>query len=160
MTDGGPDRVTVGRVVRWLVVGISLAAVATLILVMAIQLAGSNRTDVTDLDVGDCFVIETDADGTVEPVDVIDCGDPHDAEVLVVADLNPNGDLAYPADEEELVALADAACAAIDPAPKFGILPIAPTASTWEARAGRVVCLAVPYGDDLVTERHGAAPEA
>jgi hypothetical protein len=149
------DRRTGGRVVSWLFVGVALAAVATLILVMVIRLASSNSTDVTDLDVGDCFVIETDADGTVEPVDVIDCGDPHDAEVLVVADLNPDGDLDYPADDD-LFALADAACAPIDPDPGFGILPIAPTASTWEARAGRVVCLAVPYGDDLVTVRYGA----
>ena len=145
---------TAGRLVRWLVVGVALAAVAALILVMAIQLASSNSTDVTDLDVGDCFVIETDADGMVEPVDVIDCGDPHDAEVLVVADLNPDGDLDYPADED-LFALADAACATIDPDPRFGVLPIAPTATTWEARAGRVVCLAVPYGDELVTGRSG-----
>jgi hypothetical protein len=148
---------TSGRVIRWLVVGLALAAVATLILVMAIQLAGANNTDVTDLDVGDCFVIEADADGTVAPVDVIDCGEPHDAEVLAVADLNPDGDLDYPADEQ-LFALADVACVGLDPDTVYAILPIAPTASTWEARAGRVICLAVPYGPDLVTGRHGAAP--
>jgi hypothetical protein len=150
---------TTTRLARWLVVGVALTAVATLILVMAIQLASSNSTDVTDLDVGDCFVIEADEDGTIEPVDVIDCTDPHDAEVVAVADLNPDGDLEYPVDEV-LFAQADAACASVAPDPRFGILPIAPTASSWEARAGRVVCLAVAYGDQLVTVRYGAAPNA
>ena len=145
---------TAGRAARWAVVGVALASVATLILVMAIRLASSNSTDVTDLDVGDCFVIEAAADGSIDPVDVIDCDDPHDAEVVAVADLNPDGDLEYPT-ETELFELADAACAVVDPDERFGILPIAPTASTWEARAGRVVCVAVPYGPDLVVGRYG-----
>jgi hypothetical protein len=145
------------RGARWFLVGAVLAAVATLILVMAVQLARSDRTDVTDLEVGDCFVIEADPDGTVAPVDVIDCDEQHDAEVVAVADLNPDGSSPYP-DDEELFELADSACSDIELDPRFAILPIAPTRPTWDARSGRTVCLAVAYGPELVIGRFGAPP--
>ena len=141
--------------------GVGLAVVAVVLLVMALTLSSASTIDVTDLEVGDCFDLDVGAgtdDEVVEldPVDVIDCDEPHDAQVVSVGDLNPDGELAYP-DDAELFEMADGECAAITPSDdRFGIVSIVPTEATWEARRGRYVCVAVTIGAVPVTGDHAA----
>ena len=146
------------RGLRWALAGVVLAGVAGVVLAMAVRLTSSSSSDITDLEVGTCFDLEPDDDGTVGVVEVIDCADPHTAEVVGVDELNPDGDRPYPPDDE-LFALADARCADIPPDPRFGILAVAPTEATWEARSGRVVCVALVFGEGEVSGRYGA-PDA
>jgi len=142
------------------VIGVSvLAVVAALILIMAVRITQSSSTDITDLDVGDCFQLDPDDDGSIDLVDVIDCDEPHDAEVVMVDDLNPDGDRPYP-DDDTLFGLADARCATVPDDPRFGIIAIAPTEASWEARRGRMVCVAVPYGGDRATDTYDPAIDA
>jgi hypothetical protein len=141
------------RTLRWVIGGSVLAVVAAVILVMAVRLTQSSSTDITDLDVGDCFQLDPDDDGSLDLVDVIDCGDPHDAEVVAIDDLNPGGDQPYP-DDDALFGLADARCATLPDDPRFGIVAIAPTETSWEARRGRMVCVAVPYGGGQATDAY------
>lgn len=124
-----------------------VAAVAALIVAL-----GSSSTPVAELDLGDCFDLPAlDESGrsvaVLERVDVIGCDEPHQAEVVLVGELNAGGDLAYPIDAE-LFASIDRACLAAAPllGDRFGLLPIAPTDDTWNRLRGRFQCLAVPYG--------------
>ncbi len=147
------------RALWWGVAAVILFGVAAIIVGVAVGELSSGTSDVTDLDVGDCFDLDPDDDGSVDLVDVVDCDEPHNAEVVAVADLNPDGDLPYPSDAE-LFPLADRRCADVPPDPRFGVLAVAPTAATWEARRGRVVCVALVYGDGRVTGRYGVPDDA
>ncbi|MCB0965859.1 MAG: septum formation family protein [Ilumatobacter sp.] len=146
------------RVARWILVGAVLGGVAIAIIAMVVALASNPTSDITDLEVGDCFDLDPEADGSVGLVDVVDCDESHNAEVVAVDELNPDGDQPYP-DDDALFALAEARCADVPPDPRFGVLAVAPTLATWEARAGRVVCVALVYGDEEVTGRYGT-PDA
>lgn len=136
-------------------VGIVVLGVGLVVLVTS-----TSSTALLDLEVGDCFVLptsvtaaDTDAEiDVVETVDVIDCDDPHDAEVTAAGELNPDGDLDYPSDEE-LFAIVDQRCALVDTVPtdRFGVVPIAPTERSWTSLDGRYLCLAVPFGGGMVT---------
>ena len=84
--------------IKAVVGGVVLAAVAVTTLVMVgIMLSSSDRVDITDLEVGECFDLPVD-DGdeqaddefeTVELIETVDCDDPHTAQVLAVGELNP-----------------------------------------------------------------------
>jgi hypothetical protein len=147
------------RSLRWALMLLVLAAMVVVVVVVLAQLLPDSRTDVTDLDVGDCFVLDPDESGAVDLVDVVGCMSPHDAEVVLVTDLNPTGDAPYP-DDDALFALAEARCDELPVDPAFGVVAIAPTAATWEGRAGRSLCVAVAYGDELVTVPYGAEPRS
>ena len=144
---------------KWIVGFVALGGVAVFVLVMAVALSDDTTTDVTDLSEGYCFDLDLEPDADSETaelglVEVIDCDEPHNAQVISVVDLNPDADLSYP-DDVELFGAADAACAdgGIDD-DRFGILPIAPTPASWEARRGRTVCVALAFGGSSVTGDH------
>lgn len=135
--------------VRGGIVGAVLAALLAAAVGVAIIafLAGGDRISIIDLDVGDCFDLPRGEGAEVVEIDVlelVDCDGPHDAEVVAVGDLNPDGDLAYPSDEE-LFAAADPTCMAVDLGDDYFVVPIVPTESTWESADGRFVCVAVPF---------------
>jgi hypothetical protein len=155
----GSRELTMSRSLRWALMLLVLTAAVVVVVVAVVQLLPDSRTDVTDLEVGDCFVLDLDESGTVDLVDVVRCTSPHDAEVVLVTELNPTGDTPYPADDE-LFALAEARCGEFLADPAFGVVAIAPTAATWEGRAGRSLCVAVAYGDELVTVPYGAGPRS
>ena len=147
------------RALWWSLVGLVLFGLAAVVIVVAFGELSNGTSDVTDLDVGDCFDLDPDEDGNVGLVDVVACDEPHNAEVVAIAELNPDGDLPYPPDDE-LFPLADRRCAAIPPDDRFGVVAVAPTESTWEARSGRVVCVALVYADGRVTGSHRATLDA
>jgi len=136
---------------RWLLPGAALAVATVVILTMAVTLASDSSTDVTDLDVGDCFdlVLEPDADeefAELTLVEPIACDDPHNAQVVALFDLNADHDQPFPGDAE-LFAEADRACGSLVlDDERFGVLPITPTEATWDARRGRTLCVAVTFG--------------
>jgi hypothetical protein len=106
---------------------------------------------VVDLEVGQCLRLEV-GEGVTElsAVTVVDCEDPHEAEVVHVGELNPEGDRAYPSDEE-LFAEIDGICtidrflayAGGEPREAWASYPVAPDEGTWERLDGRFVCLAL-----------------
>lgn len=153
--------------IRWAIAAVGLGAVVVVILVMAVRLAADSTTDVTDLEVGDCLDLDLEPEtgsgvADVDLVDVVDCDDPHNAQVLAIGDLNPDAGRDYPADAE-LFAETDAACGRDTgdlSDDRFGVLPIAPTAATWEARRGRFVCMAVTFGGVPVEGDHAAVAES
>lgn len=147
------------RVVWWTVATLALFGLAGLVLALAVGELTSDTYDVTDLDVGDCFDLDPDEDGAVGLVDVIDCDEPHNAEVVAIAELNPNGDQPYPADDE-LFAIADAACLGVPADPRFGILAVAPTEATWDGRRGRVTCVGLVYGGGATDRPYGSPFDA
>lgn len=142
-----------------------LAALGTVVVVgvlVIVALTRSSGTSIFDLDVGDCFDLPIGDDATaevaVEAVDVIDCGDPHEAEVVLIGALNPARDRPYPADDD-LFAEIDARCGEIvgDGALEgFGVVPIAPNERSWEPFDGGFLCVALPFGGGSVTGSIGA----
>ncbi len=136
---------------RWSLglVAVLAAAVGVMGVIAAVTvLSGADATSIGDLQAGDCFDVPLDSgDERVEAVDVFDCAEPHEAEVVAVGELNPDRDLPYPADAD-LFAEIDRRCAALadEFADRFGLLPIAPEERSWEPLAGRFVCVAIPYG--------------
>lgn len=138
---------------------LAVAAVATLAMIVWLG-ASSDQVDVTDLEVGQCFdlTVDDDADGdaaNVDLVDVVSCDEPHTAQAVLVGELNPGRDLPYP-DDDELFARADARCADVPFDPRFAVVSVVPTESTWIGRSGRFVCVAVPFGLEPVIGDHDA----
>ncbi len=135
----------------------AVVVVGVVLLALIVRLAGDDRTDVTDLDVGACFSLDDAVgdDGVVTLVEPFDCDEPHDAQVVLVGDLNPDGDRPYPSDDE-LFAEVDARCAGVEPDARFGLVPVAPTEATWTGRDGRFVCVALVVGGGDVTGDHAA----
>lgn len=137
---------------------LAVIAVATLVMIVWIG-ASSDQIDVTDLEVGQCFDLAVDdADGdaaSVDLVDVVPCDEPHTAQAVLVGELNPGRDLPYP-DDDELFSRADARCAEVPPDPRFAVVSVVPTESTWNGRSGRFVCVAVPLGLEPVVGDHDA----
>jgi hypothetical protein len=140
----------------WGVVGLAIAILAVAAGVVMIAL-GSSSTPVAELELGDCFDLPSpDAAGgsvqMLERVDVIDCDRPHQAEVVLVGELNTEQQQVYPNDAE-LFEHVDRRCRASGPllGDDFGLLPVAPTENTWDRLSGRFHCLAVPYGGGRTT---------
>lgn len=134
----------------------SLAVVALSVALIGFVVGGSGATAIVDLDVGDCFDLPDDGTAEVrfELVDVVDCDQPHQVEVVAVGELNPDEDLPYP-DDDDLFAAADRRCTLVDGVPRdrFALIPLAPTRDTWDGAGGRFACLALPYGGGPVTGR-------
>ena len=114
-------------------------------------ISSSDETAIVDLMVGDCFDLPDDVDSEIQTVTLIDCSDPHLAEVVTAGEMNP-GDEPYPSDDE-LFGRVEQACrvAEVVDSDAFGLLPIAPTAELWESFDGRFLCIAIPFGGELVT---------
>lgn len=143
---------------RFWLVGLALALLAAVAIgVLVVVTAATSETLVLDLDVGDCFDLdlEPDADGptaVIETVDTIDCERPHVAQVAAVGELDPDGDVPRPADDE-VMAMADAGCAAAladrsSLLTRFGVAPVVADERSWDQFDGRYVCLLIPYGGE------------
>lgn len=148
---------------RW-TIGLAATLVAALgvlvVMVAVFVLGGADTTSIGDLEVGDCFDVPFDGDDErVEAVDVFDCEDPHEAEVVAVGELNPDRSRPYPPDDE-LFAEIDRRCAALagDVTDRFGLLPIAPEEPSWEPLGGRFLCVAIPYGGGTTVGSLAATP--
>ena len=128
---------------------VGVGALAALLIV----LATSSDATVLELEVGDCFMIDLEVGSAdIDTVDVLDCDNSHDAEVVFVGTLNPGTDRPYPSDAE-MFADIDRACTVVgdDLIEDFGLLPIAPNETSWEPFQGRFVCVAIPFGGEPVT---------
>lgn len=143
------------NLVKFLVV---TAAVMLLGLGVALILSRQGGDYIFDLEVGQCFdeptAWSTGEGADVVTVDVVDCDDLHDAEVVGVGLLNADGSSEYPPDDE-LFASIDDRCAQIEglPADRFGFLPVAPSVATWQTLDGRYLCVAIPYGGEPTAGR-------
>lgn len=123
--------------------------------IVIVQLAAPDRHAVIDTDVGDCFSLPINRDTTtLETVELVDCDQPHDVEVVATGELNPLQARDYPSDEL-LFDLVDVMCG--DPRRfkhlGFGVLPVAPDERAWNELDGRFVCLAVTEGERKVSGR-------
>ncbi len=144
----------------WVGVLVAAAVVATAVAIGVILVATSgSATALLDLELGDCFDLPTEATAgagddveVIDTVDVVPCDRPHDAEVVALGALNPDGDEAYPSDDQ-LFARVDERCRSVDriPLDRFGVVPIAPTERWWASFDGRFLCLAIPYGGEPTT---------
>lgn len=122
----------------------------------------ADRTAIADLEIGDCFDLDTpgttgveqaggvDEVEEVETVKVIGCDDPHVAEVVGAGRLDPDGQRAYPSDSE-LFDEIDRRCSTIAVPRDVVLVPVAPTEASWEARGGPYACLAIVAGREQVT---------
>ncbi len=137
----------------WGVVGLVVVVVAVAVVALSLAL-GQSSTAVSELELGDCFDLTTLSPGvadqaveTVERVDLIDCEEAHLTQVVLVGELNPDGDLDYPSDTV-LFEQIDRRCVEASSlvGDQFGLLPVAPTEISWNRVGGRFHCLAVPFG--------------
>lgn len=132
--------------------GLAIAVAAAVVVGSAVD---PDRVGILDVEPGDCFTLPNDENLTeLDVIELQDCDEPHDAEVVAVGDLNPAGGVEYP-DDELLFDLVDVACG--DPRrffpDGFGLLPVAPNERAWNGRDGRYVCVAVSLGEGRVTGR-------
>lgn len=137
---------------RWVVGLVVMVAAVAVGAVLIVAVVSSDETAIVDLDVGDCFDLAFDDDTTgIERVQTVDCDEPHEAEVVLTGELNPDGDREYPSDAE-LFAEIDRRCATVPDAVQadFGLLPIAPVPGSWESFSGRFLCVAIPFGGGTV----------
>lgn len=136
---------------RGWVVGLVVAVALTVggAVALIVIATGSSSTAIVDLDTGDCFDLPDESElARFETVDLIDCDEPHEVEVVLTGELNPDGDLPYP-DDEALFELVDRRCATVAATVATSLddhvlLPLAPTADTWDGADGRFSCLAYP----------------
>ena len=137
----------------WGVAGLVVVVMAAAAVGVIVAL-GSSSTAVAELELGDCFDLPARSPEAteqtvelVERVELIDCDDDHQVQVVLVGELNPDGDLEYPPDAE-LFDRADRGC--VDGwslvGDQFGLIPIAPTEDSWNRLGGRFQCLALPFG--------------
>lgn len=133
-------------------IGVAVLVVVAGVGVIALVVSSGSETAIVDLDVGDCFHLPDDDGGDqIQTVDVVDCAEPHLAEVVSDGALN-SGDDPYPPDDK-LFARVEQACRAADvvDSDAFGLLPIAPTPEVWESFDGRFLCVAIPFGGEPMT---------
>jgi hypothetical protein len=96
------------------------------------------ETAVFDVESGDCVNFDFDLE-TVEEVrvvEVVDCDEEHEAEVIRVGELNPEGDRPYPSDDA-LVAEASSECGSDEPSNLFTVVP---NEDGWDDDDGPFVC--------------------
>ena len=129
------------------VLGIAVIGIATVMIATS-----DDDTLVLDLERQECFQLPEDmSQATLDSVDLVECADPHEAEVFATGELNPDRDLPYPADGEQLFARVDQLCQSVlseQPglSEQFGILPVVPNEVSWDSYRGRYLCVAIPYG--------------
>lgn len=113
-------------------------------------------------DVGECLVLadlagETgEGQGQVEQIPTVDCGEPHDAEVLLAYDL-PEGP--FPG-QEAIDGVVEAQClpqfqtyvgVAYEESTGFEILTVYPTQDSWEAGDREILCIVHTADGSTVT---------
>jgi hypothetical protein len=104
------------------------------------------QTAVFKLEVGDCvnFGFNPDSERIVEvsTVEVVDCDEDHEAEVIRRGELNPDDDRDYPSNSD-LFAESYAGCGRED---VTDIFAIAPNEDSWDDEGGPFVCFEVDDG--------------
>lgn len=131
--------------------------------IAALTLAGCGATDPPTADVGDCLNISDleeqmgGADsGEVMEIPTLDCGEEHDAEVLLVYDL-PEGSLP----EQELIdGVVDSQCmpqfetylgVPYEQSRRFDMFTLYPTQDSWAAGDREILCLIHTMDGSTVT---------
>jgi hypothetical protein len=146
---------------------IGVLAGGVFIVAAVVGVFDDDARSVFSLEVGDCVDVDLNpSDGAVSSVPVVDCDEPHVAEVFHVGELNPDRTLPYPAQERDLFRLVVEACVqptlgrmspfeeyvgvpfGVDDA--LDLYPVAPDERAWEPTGGQFVCMVVPADDDDV----------
>ena len=146
----------------WILGSFGVAGFAVLMTLVATDVINLNDdTVIDDLEVGDCVESDLDdADETVEvrELPVIDCDEPHDAEVVDVVELNRGRRREYPS-PLDLGQEATVACLEgfedYHGAPSSGDLVVSfivANEDAWDALRGLVVCLAFDADGDQLDE--------
>lgn len=136
----------------WILGALGLAAAATFITLVATGVIDVDDTPIDELEPGDCVESDLDEQEIGESVEVsslpvVDCDEPHDAEVFRIAELNPDEDREYPS-EFELAREAAQTCQesfadyAGSQAADLEFTFIASNEDSWDQLRGLVVCLA------------------
>jgi hypothetical protein len=130
----------------WIMGIVGLLAGGTLITLAATGVLDDGETAVFDLEVGDCvnFPFNPDSERIVEvrSVDVVDCDEDHEAEVIRRGELNPNEDREYPSNDD-LFAESYDGCGRDDDTNLFAI---APNEDSWDDEGGPFVCFELSDG--------------
>lgn len=130
----------------WIMGIIGLLVGGAFIVAAATGALDDGKTAVFDLETGDCvnFDFNPDSERIVEvsTVDVIDCDDEHEAEVIRLGELNPDGDRDYPSNNP-LFEEAQAGCGRED---RTNIFVIAPNEESWDEDGGPFVCFELTEG--------------
>ena len=109
-------------------------------------------TAVFDVEPGECANFDFDpADDDIEvtTVDVVNCDDPHESEVIFVDELNPGGGLPYPTNEqfddtvdECTNRIPDEVAPGVDLS-DYASFVVIPNEDSWDEEDGPLVCFAV-----------------
>lgn len=127
----------------WIMGIVGLMAGGLLVVLAAGGAFDDGETRVFDLEAGDCanFGFNPDTDRIIEVsvVDVVDCDEEHEAEVIRVGELNPEGDRPYPSNDE-LIEEANDACGRDD---SFNLFTVIPNENGWDEQDGPFVCFEI-----------------
>jgi Domain of unknown function (DUF4190) len=102
------------------------------------------KTGVFDVEAGDCVtfdfdLVESEIPDEITTVEVVDCDEPHDAEVIRQGELNPDEDRDYPSNE----VLIDESLTACGREDAFNIFTIVPNEASWDQQGGPYVCFEI-----------------
>ena len=101
------------------------------------------ETAVFDLESGDCvnfdFNPESDRIIEVTTVEVVDCDEPHEAEVIQRGELNPDEDRDYPSNDQ-LITESYEGCGVED---FSNIFTVFPDEDSWDQQGGPFVCFEI-----------------
>lgn len=152
------------RGLGWIAGFVALIALAAIgigaVLAVVAAIVRGDDTPALSLEVGQCLDFELPAtDPDISSVPVVDCAEPHTAEVFHVGVLDPDGDRAYPPDDETLFRVVVSSCVQSPGGGRPGpfeefvgipfantellVFPIAPDADAWGPTNGRYICLLV-----------------
>jgi hypothetical protein len=123
-----------------------LVLIVAVLATLAITAKGNEETSVADIEVGQCFT------GDANDLDVVDCAEPHAAELFAVA---PAADASVPYPGVDQARTDGGNACALQLAAYYGaetgvaaangleLSPIAPTQEQWDAGETETYCLAV-----------------
>ena len=127
----------------WIMGLIGLLAGAAFWTLAATGAFDDDETAVFDLESGDCvnfdFNPESELIVEVSTVEVVDCDDPHDGEVIRRGELNPDEDRPYPSNDE-LIGESLQDCGRDD---TENIFTVFPNEESWDEQGGPYVCFEV-----------------
>jgi hypothetical protein len=127
----------------WIMGLIGLLAGGAFITAAATGAFDDGETAVFDLESGECvnfdFNPETDRIVEVSTVEVVDCDESHEGEVIRRGELNPDEDRDYPSNDE-LISESLEACGREDPSNVFTVFP---NEESWNEQGGPYVCFEI-----------------
>lgn len=127
------------------------------VLGVAATACGGGGGNVFSLEAGDCFDLATDAGEELSNVPIVDCDEPHDAEVFYVYDL-PDGD--YPADidartEADCINQFEGYVGSNYTTSRLIVSSLRPTSDGWDAGDQEVVCVLFLGTDKMTGSQKG-----